>query len=119
MKASVQIVRGIESLFGTRDENIRLIENGLKVSTQLIDNRLEIEGEPANVSRAESILEDYAALVCEGHAFNNGDLNSYLRVVPRIPTCPCARWCRVAGSVVLARKWSRLRPSISAVIWKR
>src|SRR5437879_4615511 len=85
MKASVQIVRGIESLFGTRDENIRLIENGLKVSTQLIDNRLEIEGEPANVSRAESILEDYAALVCEGHAFNNGDLNSYLRVVTEDP----------------------------------
>jgi len=85
MKASVQIVRGIESLFGTRDENIRLIENGLKVSTQLIDNRLEIEGEPANVSRAESILEDYAALVREGHAFNNGDLNSYLRVVTEDP----------------------------------
>ena len=85
MKASVQIVRGIESLFGTRDENIRLIENGFKVSTQLIDNRLEIEGEPANVSRAESILEDYAALVREGHAFNNGDLNSYLRVVTEDP----------------------------------
>jgi phosphate starvation-inducible PhoH-like protein len=85
MKASVQIVRGIESLFGTRDENIRLIENGLKVSTQLIDNRLEIEGEPANVCRAESILEDYAALVREGHAFNNGDLNSYLRVVTEDP----------------------------------
>jgi len=25
MKASVPIVRGIESLFGTRDENIRLL----------------------------------------------------------------------------------------------
>jgi len=81
MKSSVQISRGIESLFGTRDENIRLIESGLKVNTQLIDNLLEIEGEAEAVSRAETILEDYAALVREGHVFNNGDLNSYLRVV--------------------------------------
>src|SRR5579859_7409477 len=81
MKVSVPIVRGIESLFGTRDENIRLLESGLKVSTQLIDNSLEIEGEPANVSRAENILEDYVALVREGQSFANGDLNSYLRVV--------------------------------------
>ena len=80
MKASVPIVRGIESLFGTRDENIRLLESGLNINTQLIDDSLEIEGEPANVSRAENILEDYVALVREGHVFNNGDLNSYLRV---------------------------------------
>jgi phosphate starvation-inducible PhoH-like protein len=85
MKASVQISRGIESLFGTRDENIRLIESGLKVNTQLIDSLLEIEGEAQAVSRAESILEDYAALVREGHVFNNGDLNSYLRVVTEDP----------------------------------
>ncbi len=85
MKASVQISRGIESLFGTRDENIRLIESGLKVNTQLIDNLLEIEGEDEAVSRAETILEEYAALVREGHVFNNGDLNSYLRVVTEDP----------------------------------
>ena len=57
MKSSVQISRGVESLFGTRDENIRLIESGLKVNTQLIDNLLEIEGEAEAVSRAENILE--------------------------------------------------------------
>ena len=85
MKASVQISRGIESLFGTRDENIRLIEGGLKVSTHLVDNSLEIEGEEANVTRAAGLLEEYVALVKEGHVFNNGDLNSYLRVVTEDP----------------------------------
>ena len=85
MKISVPIARGIESLFGTRDENIRVLESGLSISTQLIDNSLEIEGEPANVSRAESILGDYVELVREGHVFNNGDLNSYLRVVTEDP----------------------------------
>src|SRR3981081_3439126 len=81
MKASVQINQGIESLFGTREENIRLIESGLGVSASLLDSFIEIQGEEANVSRAERILEDYAALVREGHIFTNGDLNSYFRVV--------------------------------------
>jgi phosphate starvation-inducible protein PhoH and related proteins len=81
MKSSVQISRGIESLFGTRDENIRLIEDGLQVRTRLLNDCLEIEGEDAAVARAVEILSDYAALMREGHVFNNGDLNSLLRVV--------------------------------------
>jgi phosphate starvation-inducible PhoH-like protein len=85
MKASVRISRGVESLFGTRDENIRLLETGLSIHTQLVDNSLEVEGEPENVLRAENILEDYDALVREGHVFSNGDLNSYLRVVTSDP----------------------------------
>jgi phosphate starvation-inducible protein PhoH and related proteins len=85
MKVSVQISRGIESLFGTRDENIRLLETGLNVSTQLREDCLEIEGDEINVARAERILEDYVSLVKEGHTFANGDLNSYLRVVTEDP----------------------------------
>ena len=85
MKASVRINRGVESLFGTRDENIRLIETGLNVHTQLVDNSLEIEGEAVSVNRAESILDDYNRLVREGYIFNNGDLNSFLRVVTSDP----------------------------------
>jgi phosphate starvation-inducible PhoH-like protein len=85
MRASVQISRGIENLFGTRDENIRLIESGFRVNTHLVDNSLELEGAPDDVARAENVLEEYAALVREGHVFNNGDLNSYLRVVTEDP----------------------------------
>src|SRR5437868_2768422 len=85
MKISVQITRGIEPLFGTRDENIRVLENGLKVSTSLLNDSLEIEGDEPNVIRAASILEDYVALVKEGQSFSNGDLNSYLRVVTEDP----------------------------------
>ena len=81
MKSVVQISRGIESLFGTRDENIRLIENNLNVRTRLLNDSLEIEGEEAGVARTAQILNDYVALVREGHTFNNGDLNSFLRVV--------------------------------------
>ncbi|MGH9632700.1 MAG: PhoH family protein [Bryobacteraceae bacterium] len=86
MKVSVQITQGIESLYGTRDENIRLLESGLNIRTRMANESIEIEGEDANVFRAESILADYASLVREGHVFHNGDLNSYLRVVVGDPT---------------------------------
>jgi len=85
MKASVEIRRGIEPLFGTRDENIRLLETELNVTTRLVNDALEIEGEAEGVSRAERIVDDYAALVNEGHTFSNGDLNGYLRVVTTDP----------------------------------
>jgi len=85
MITSVPVTRGIESLFGTRDENIRLLESGLGVSTRLDTDTLAIEGEPAAVARAEHILQDYFALVKEGAVFKNGDLNSLLRVVTADP----------------------------------
>jgi phosphate starvation-inducible protein PhoH and related proteins len=86
MRVSVQLTTGIESLFGTRDENIRVIESGLNVKTRITSDAIEIEGADEDVLRAESILVDYAALVREGQLFQNGDLNSYLRVVVSDPT---------------------------------
>lgn len=85
MKVNVQLTTGIESLFGTRDENIRLIESGLHVRTRVASDSIEIEGDDREVLRAESILVDYAQLIREGYQFTDGDLNSYLRVVVSDP----------------------------------
>ena len=85
MKLSVRISRGIESLFGTRDENIRVLEQNLNVITHLRDDSLALDGETDNVMRAANILEEYVALVEEGQVFKNGDLQSYLRVVTADP----------------------------------
>ncbi len=120
MKASVRINRGVESLFGTRDENIRLIETGLNVHTQLVDNNLEIEGETVSVNRAESILEDYNRLMREGHVFNNGDLNSYLRVVTSDPDVSLLKLVqsgkqRNFGKKILAPKTVNQRRYLEAI----
>ena len=85
MKVNVQLTSGIESLFGTRDENIRLIESGLNVQTRVTSDSIEIEGDDQDVLRAEAILIDYAQLRREGFQLSNGDLNSYLRVVVSDP----------------------------------
>ncbi|MBC7925804.1 MAG: PhoH family protein [Bryobacteraceae bacterium] len=85
MRVQVSLTSGIESLFGTRDENIRLIESGLNVRTRVTSDSIEIEGEQENVVRAQRILDDYATLIRENQLVPNGDLNSYLRVVVSDP----------------------------------
>jgi phosphate starvation-inducible protein PhoH and related proteins len=121
MKTSIQITRGIESLFGTRDENIRLLESGLGIKTRLVDgNSLELEGEAPHVKRAQDILEDYTALVDEGYAFNNGDLNSYMRVVTSDPDVSLRRMVesgksRSFGKKVLAPKTINQRRYVDAI----
>jgi phosphate starvation-inducible protein PhoH and related proteins len=121
MKSSIQITRGIESLFGTRDENIRLLESELTLRTRLVDgDSLELEGDEAQVRRAERILEDYVSLVKEGHVFNNGDLNSYMRVVTTDPNVSLRRLVesgksRSFGKKVLAPKTVNQRRYVDAI----
>jgi phosphate starvation-inducible PhoH-like protein len=87
MKRQVKIItRGVEPLFGTRDENIRLLESALDVSTHLLDDSLEIEGEVSHVERAEAIIEDFQWLLQQGQVFNNGDVKSFLKVVLEDPS---------------------------------
>ncbi|HEY3443891.1 MAG TPA: PhoH family protein [Paludibaculum sp.] len=81
MKARVPLVRGLESFFGTRDENIRLLESGLTVTTRLTSDSLDIEGDSIQVARAEQILLDYLSLSGAGHKFLPSDIHSYLRVL--------------------------------------
>jgi phosphate starvation-inducible PhoH-like protein len=121
MKSTVQISRGIELLFGTRDENIRLLESGLNLKTHLRDGgHLVLEGDDAQVTRAESILHDYVDLVEEGHVFSNGDLSSYIRVVAADPNVSLRRLVesgksRSFGKKVLAPKTVNQRRYIDAI----
>jgi len=121
MKTSIQILRGIESLFGTRDENIRLLERELDLRTRLNgESELELEGEEPQVRRAERILSDYAALVGEGVEFTNGDLNSYMQVAVRDPNVSLRRLVesgrsRSFGKKVLAPKTVNQRRYVDAI----
>jgi phosphate starvation-inducible PhoH-like protein len=121
MKSSVQISRGIECLFGTRDENIRLLESELNVRTRLLDgDSLEVEGNEEQVRQAEQILEDYVSLVKEGAAFSSGELNNYLRIVTVDPNVSLRRLVesgksRAFGKKVLAPKTVNQRRYVDAI----
>ena len=81
MKKNIELSPNIETLFGTRDENLHVLEDGLNINIDLRSNRIELEGAPRDVARAEQLFADYEHLRRTGHQFLNGDLSSMLRVV--------------------------------------
>jgi phosphate starvation-inducible protein PhoH and related proteins len=86
MRRTVQIAGEVESLFGTLDENVKLLESTLHVTTRLQDDRnLAIEGEAAQVDRAVRIVTEYNQLVREGRRMSNGDVKSMIRLAAQDP----------------------------------
>ena len=81
MKKSIGISPNIETLFGTRDENLHVLEDGLNINIDLRSNSIDLEGAQRDVDRAEQIFSDYSHLQRSGFSFHNGDLNSMLRVL--------------------------------------
>jgi phosphate starvation-inducible PhoH-like protein len=85
MKKSIEISPNIETLFGTRDENLHVLEDGLNINIDLRSDSITLEGAAGDVARAEQVFADYNHLLRSGHTFNNGDLNSMLRVLMADP----------------------------------
>jgi len=85
MKTSVKVGKGVKELFGTFDENLKLLEKSLQVSTHLADETLEMEGTEQNVRRAQRVVEDYTELVERGTCFENAEVEAFLRILAEDP----------------------------------
>jgi phosphate starvation-inducible PhoH-like protein len=81
MKKNIEIVPNIQKLFGTRDENLQIMEGGLNVTIDLKSDSVQIEGAARDVARAEQIFTDFDQLGRTGQDFSPTELNSMLRVV--------------------------------------
>ena len=80
MKQTVRLVGGVTELFGTLDENLKLFESSLRVTTQLIDHDLEVEGSPVQVERATKILDEFNRRVSAGRIPDSQEVKALLHV---------------------------------------
>ncbi|WP_263383908.1 PhoH family protein [Granulicella arctica] len=85
IKKSLEITTGIEPLYGTRDENLRLMEDSLKVTIDLRSDSIQVTGQPEAVARVERIFGDFEALRKGGVHPHNGELNAMLKLVVADP----------------------------------
>ena len=81
MKIELEITPNLEPLFGTRDENLRLMEDSLGVRIDLRSDSIHVEGSDEGVARVERIFKDFEALRQKGIHPHNGELNGMLRLV--------------------------------------
>jgi phosphate starvation-inducible protein PhoH and related proteins len=77
---------GIETLFGSLDENLKYLESlwGVRVRTQGHD--LLVEGPPAGVARVERLLTQLTSLFQEGYKIANGDVKTAAQLVASDPS---------------------------------
>jgi phosphate starvation-inducible protein PhoH and related proteins len=85
LKIALEITPNFEPLFGTRDENLRLMEDSLGVRIDLRSDAVHVEGPDESVARIQSIFQDFEALRLKGIHPHNGELNGMLRLVVADP----------------------------------
>jgi phosphate starvation-inducible PhoH-like protein len=66
--------RGLETLFGVHDQNIKYLESLLDVRINARGQDLTVDGDPKDVGTVERILEDFAELFTEGKTFTDKEL---------------------------------------------
>ncbi len=86
MKIALEITPNLEPLFGTRDENVRLMEDSLGVRIDLRSDAVHVEGPEEGVMRVQRVFQDFEALRRQGVNPHNGELNGLLRLVVADPS---------------------------------
>ena len=72
---------GAESLFGTYDENLKQLESQFGVRIRTSGSELIVEGDPADVARAEKVLDQLASLMRGGYRLGKGDVKTAAQLV--------------------------------------
>jgi phosphate starvation-inducible protein PhoH and related proteins len=66
--------RGLETLFGVHDQNIKYLESLLDVRIDARGQDVSIDGDPGDVETVERILQDFSDLFKEGKHFTDKEL---------------------------------------------
>jgi phosphate starvation-inducible PhoH-like protein len=85
LKIALEITPNLEPLFGTRDENLSLMEDVLGVRIDLRSDAVHVEGPESSVVRVQRIFQDFEAMRKQGIHPHNGELNQMLRLVVSDP----------------------------------
>jgi len=67
---------GVESLFGTYDENLKHLESLFSVRIRTTGNELIVEGDTSDVGRAEKVLDQLSSLIRGGYRLAKGDVKT-------------------------------------------
>jgi phosphate starvation-inducible protein PhoH and related proteins len=66
--------RGVETLFGNHDENLRFLETTFNVRIKSQGSELLVEGDEQGAARVGQIFEQLAGLMKDGYSMSSGDV---------------------------------------------
>jgi phosphate starvation-inducible PhoH-like protein len=74
---------GIETLYGAHDANLRHIESLLRVQIRTQGSELTVRGNAVGEQRTQLIFDQLGALIDEGYALANGDVQTAAQLLTR------------------------------------
>ena len=77
---------GIETLFGSLDDNLRSLETALQVRLKTSGHAVLVEGAPDDVVKAERVFEQLGNLLRGGYRFARGDVKTAAHLVSTDPS---------------------------------
>jgi phosphate starvation-inducible PhoH-like protein len=77
--------RGMEALFGTHDENLRFLEEQLKVRIRSQGNELYVDGDEKGAAVVREVFEQLAGLMKDGYSVAAGDVRLAAELLIRDP----------------------------------
>jgi len=86
IRQAIEITPGIEPLYGTHDENLRLMEDALRVTIDLRSDAIHVTGNADSVARVERVFADFDQLRKMGVNLHNGELHGMLKMVVTDPS---------------------------------
>lgn len=79
-KVTVNNVKDLASLFGARDENLRLIEEKFGVRVLTRDGNINILGDSENVEAAQKILNKLMQVLSHGKKLSSSDVRYFIKI---------------------------------------
>jgi phosphate starvation-inducible PhoH-like protein len=73
--------RGLETLFGVHDQNIKYLESLLDVTINARGHSITVDGNAEDVETAEQILEDFSDLFAAGKQFSDRELREAFKQI--------------------------------------
>ncbi len=96
---------GLDTLFGTQDENLRRIERTFDVNVTARGNQLQIQGaDPERVQTVERLLHELSGVTERGYRFRPGEVQTAIRVIAEAPGTSLAEFFLPEGLLASVRR---------------
>ncbi len=95
---------GLDTVFGTHDENLRRVERTFEVTVTARGNELHIQGEPERVEAAERLFAGLNAVTEKGYRFKPGEVQTAIRVIAEAPESSLVDFFLPDGMLAVVRR---------------
>jgi phosphate starvation-inducible PhoH-like protein len=95
---------GLDTLFGTNDENLRRVERTFEVQISARGSELNIQGEPERVQAVERLFHGLNAVTEKGYRFKPGEVQTAIRVAAESPETSLVEFFLPEGMLASVRR---------------